>query len=167
MTTLHSTLLSRAGGKTKTNWLHKLSVSTAQLEAQTRSDRWTAVHTQLYRRHSREIRRVAVTCNNCATSTISHSLNTSGLFGTMGRCASKCLYKSHQAPGTAVPLHPTTPAVPAMYQPLTLHPLRSRGWYDRRSSHKTRVAQDSRHDILSKTLGSSGHEVSPWPKTHL
>ena len=37
--------------------------------------------------------------------TISHSLNTSGLSGTMGRCASECLYISLQAPGTAVPLH--------------------------------------------------------------
>ena len=34
-------------------------------------------------------------------SSISHSLNRSGLFGTMGQCASECI-----TPGTAVPLHP-------------------------------------------------------------
>ena len=50
------------------NWLHKLSIHSPARTTQTRSDCWTAVHIQLYRRQSREIRRLAVTINICAMS---------------------------------------------------------------------------------------------------
>ena len=50
--------------------LHKLSIRSPTRTTQTRSDCWTAAHTQLYRRHSREIESAAVTCDHCATSIV-------------------------------------------------------------------------------------------------
>ena len=98
--------LGRAGGKTKTTGC--TTCHFPQPNSKHKHDRTAGqLRTHNYTEDIRaEIERVAVTCSVCATSTISHSLNTSALFGTMGRCASECLYKSHQAPGTAVPLHP-------------------------------------------------------------
>ena len=61
-------------------------------------------------RRNRRLRYLSLGCRGelrCSpTSTILHSLHTSGLFGTMGRCASERLNKSLQFPRTAVPLHP-------------------------------------------------------------
>ena len=61
-------------------------------------------------RRNRRLRYLSLGCRGelrCSpTSTILHSLHTSGLFGTMGRCASERLNKSLQSPRTAVPLHP-------------------------------------------------------------
>ena len=54
-------------GKRRQLATHAVNTHSPTRTTQTRSDCWTAVHTQLYRRHSREIERVVVTFNNCAT----------------------------------------------------------------------------------------------------
>ena len=115
---LHPTTLGRAGGKSATGWLFT-NANNCQQPDKVQQTHLAAgrTDTQSIQVRAHEIERVAVTFSNSATSTISHTL-TNTLFITRWDNRHQ-KPGTFQAPGTAVPLHQTRPAVPYT-QPPTL-----------------------------------------------